>query len=110
MNTNSQAQRGHVGRAGGAPNYKNVEDGVPYGGDEAGEEDIIVVTANIAVNEVNSSKHAEGAAEVCPRPPSLPAFGGGRVFNTAATTVSSSGSRGVLAEIGNQQQGGVCHQ
>jgi hypothetical protein len=80
------------------------------GGDEAGEEDVKVATANIAVNEVISSEHAEGAAEVHPRPLLLPAFGSGRVSNTAATDVLSSGSRGALVEIRNQQQGGVCHQ
>jgi hypothetical protein len=36
---------------------------------------------------------AEGAAEVCPCPPSLPAFGNGRVSNTAATDISSEGGR-----------------
>ena len=48
MNANSQAQQGHVGRAGGVPNYKNVEDGPPFAGiefndrrdDKAGEENI----------------------------------------------------------------------
>ncbi len=140
MNANSKAQRGRVERAGGIPNYKNVEDGPPFagiefndGGDEeegeenikvataniavnevisgeraegaaevhpciefndsgdynAGEEDIKVVTANITVNEMICGECAEGAAEVCPRPPSLPAFGSGRVSNTAATAVSS---------------------
>jgi hypothetical protein len=56
------------------PNNKNVKDGPPFagikfndGGDkEAGMEDIKVTTANIAVNEVISSDHAEGAAEVHP--------------------------------------------
>ncbi len=52
-----------------------------------GEEDIKVATANIAVNEVISSEYAKDAAEVRPRPPSLPAFGSGRVSNTAATAV-----------------------
>jgi len=101
MNVNSQAQRGCVGCAGGIPNYKNVEDGPPFAGiefndggdEEAGEEDIKVATANITVNEVISGERAEGAAEVHPPPPSLPAFGSGRVSNTAATAVSSSGSR-----------------
>jgi hypothetical protein len=62
MNANSQAQQGCVERAGGVPNYKNIEDGPPFagiefndGGDEvAGEEDIKVATANIAVNEMIS--------------------------------------------------------
>ncbi len=63
------------------------------GDDNAGEEDIKVATANIAVNKMISSECAEGAAEVCPRPPSLPAFGSGRVSNTAATAVSSEGGR-----------------
>jgi hypothetical protein len=128
----------------GIPNYKNVQDGSPFadiefndgGDDKAGEEDIKVVTANIAVNEVISGERAEGAAEghpciefndsrddnageedikvaraniavnkmisgecaevaaeVCPHPPLLPAFGSGRVSNTAATAVSSQGGR-----------------
>jgi hypothetical protein len=102
MNTNSQAQRGHVGYAGGIPNYKNIKDGPPFPsiefndgrGDEAGEEDIKVVTANIAVKVVISGEHAESASEVHPCPLSLPAFGSGRVSNTAATAVLSSGSRG----------------
>jgi hypothetical protein len=102
MNTNSQAQRGCVGRAGGIPNYKNVKDGPLFAsiefndgrGDEVGEEDIKVATVNIAVNEVISSKCAEGAAEVRPCPLLLPAFGSSRVSNTAATAVLSSGSRG----------------
>jgi hypothetical protein len=62
MNANSQAQQGRVGHARGVPNYKNVEDSLPFaeiefddgGGDKAGEEDIKVATANIAVNEVIS--------------------------------------------------------
>jgi hypothetical protein len=102
MNANSQAQLGWVGSTGGIPNYKNVEDGPPFagiefndgGGDEAGEEDIKVVTANHAVNEMISGERAEGAAEVRPHPPLLPAFDSGRVSNTAATAVLSSGSRG----------------
>jgi hypothetical protein len=64
------------------------------GGDEAGEEGIKVATANIAVNEGISGERAEGAAEVHPRPPLLPAFGSGRVSNAAATADSSSGIRG----------------
>jgi hypothetical protein len=56
-------------------------------------EDIKVVTMNITVNEMISGECAEGAAEVHPRPPSLPAFGSGRVSNTAATAVSSEGER-----------------
>ncbi len=40
-----------------------------------------------------SGECAEGAAEVRPRPPLLPAFGSGRVSNTAATAVSSEGGR-----------------
>ncbi len=43
--------------------------------------------------EMISSECAEGAAEVRPCPPMLPAFGSGRVSNTAATTVSSEGGR-----------------
>jgi hypothetical protein len=74
MNANSQAQRGLVERAGGIPNYKNVKDAPPIAGiefnngryEEAGEEDIKVVTANIAVNEVISGERAEDAAEVHP--------------------------------------------
>ena len=62
MNANSQVQRGCVECAGGIPNYKNVKDGPLFagiefndGGDEvAGEEDIKVATANIAVNEMIS--------------------------------------------------------
>ncbi len=111
MNANSQAQQGCVGRAGGVPNYENVKDGPPFasiefndgGGDKVGEKGIIVATANIAVNKVISGEHAEGAAEVHPRTLLLPAFGSGRVSNTSATAVLSSGSRGVLAEICNQQ-------
>jgi hypothetical protein len=60
MNANSQVQRGCVECAGGILNYKNDKDGPPFaaiefndGGDEeAGEENIKVATANIAVNEV----------------------------------------------------------
>jgi hypothetical protein len=74
MNANSQAQQGCVGCAGGIPNYKNVEEGPPFAGiefndggdDKTGEEDIKLVTANIAVNEVISGECAEGAAEVHP--------------------------------------------
>jgi hypothetical protein len=69
-----------------------------------------VATANIAVNEVISGECAEGTAEVRPCPPSLPAFGSGRVSNTAATAVLSSGSSGDTSRICNQQQGGICHQ
>jgi hypothetical protein len=58
-----------------------------------GEEDIKVATANIAVNEMIFGECAEGAAEVCPRPPLPPAFGNGRVSNTVATAVSSEGGR-----------------
>jgi hypothetical protein len=61
--------------------------------DNAGKEDIKVATSNIAVNEMISGKCAEGVAGVHPRPPSLPAFGSGRVSNTAATAVSSEGGR-----------------
>jgi hypothetical protein len=57
------------------------------------EEDIKVATANIAVNEMISGECAEGAAGVHLRPPLLPAFGSGRVSNTAATAVSSEGGR-----------------
>ncbi len=75
MNANSQAQQGRVECAGGIPNYKNVQDGPPFAGiefndggdEEAGEENIKVATANIAVNEVISSECAEGAVEVHPR-------------------------------------------
>jgi hypothetical protein len=74
MNANSQAQRGCVECAGGVSNYKNVKDGSPFAGidfndgrdEEAGEENIKLTTANIAVNEVISDEHAEGAAEVHP--------------------------------------------
>jgi hypothetical protein len=52
-----------------------------------------VATVNITVNEMISGKCAEGAAEVRPHPPSLPAFGSRRVSNTAATAVSSEGER-----------------
>ncbi len=61
--------------------------------DNAGEEDIKVATANIAVNEMIFGECSEGAAEVHPRPPLLPAFGDSRVSNTAATAVSSEGGR-----------------
>jgi hypothetical protein len=76
MNANSQAQQGHVERAGGIVlNYKNIKDGSPFAGiafndggdEEAGEEDIKVATANIALNEVISGERARGAAEVHPR-------------------------------------------
>jgi hypothetical protein len=63
------------------------------GDDNAGEEDIKVATANIAVNEKIFGECAECAAEVCPCPQLLPAFGNGRVPNTAATAVSSEGGR-----------------
>ncbi len=63
------------------------------GDEDAGEEDIKLVTANIAVNEMVFGECAEGAAEVSPYPPSLPAFGNCRVSNTAATAVSSEGGR-----------------
>jgi hypothetical protein len=74
MNGNSQAQRGCVEHAVGIPNYKNVEDGPPFAGiefndgrdEEAGEEDVKVVTANIAVTELIPGEHGEGAAEVHP--------------------------------------------
>jgi hypothetical protein len=86
----------------GVPNYKNVEDDPPFAsiefndgrGVKVGEEDEEVATANIAVNEVISSEGAEGAAEVCPCPPLVPAFGSGRVSNAAAAAVLSSSSRG----------------
>jgi hypothetical protein len=73
-NANSQAQRGCVECAGGIPNYKNIKDGPPFAGiefnegrdEEAGEEDIKVATANIAVNAVISSEGAEGAAKMHP--------------------------------------------
>jgi hypothetical protein len=102
MNANSQAQQGCVRSAVGIPNYKNIKEGPPFAsiefndgrGDKAGEEDIKVATANIAVNEVISSEGAKGAAEVHPHPPLLPAFGSGRVSNAAAAAVLSSGSRG----------------
>jgi hypothetical protein len=65
MNANSQAQRGCVECAGGIPNpnYKKGKYGPPFAGiefndggdEEAGEENIKVATANIAVNEVISS-------------------------------------------------------
>jgi hypothetical protein len=45
------------------------------------EEDIKVATVNITVNEMISGECAEGAAEVRPRPPLLPAFGSSRVPN-----------------------------
>jgi hypothetical protein len=61
------------------------------GDDNTGEEDIKVAIAKIAVNEMISGECAEGAAEVHPCPPLLPAFGSGRVSNTAATAVSSEG-------------------
>jgi hypothetical protein len=100
-NANSQTQRGRIGCTKGVPNYKNIEDGPPLAGiefndggdDNVGEEDIKVATTNIAVNEVISGECAEGAAEVHPCPPLLPAFGSGRVSNTAATAVSSEGGR-----------------
>ncbi len=58
MNANSQVPRGYVEHAGGIPNYKNIKDGPPFTGiefndgkdEEAGEENIKVATANIAVN------------------------------------------------------------
>ncbi len=53
-----------------------------------------MATSNIAVSEVISGEGAESAAEVCPRPPLLPAFGSGRLFIAAAAAVLSSGSRG----------------
>jgi hypothetical protein len=53
---------------------------------------VCLATANIAVNEMISGECVE-AAEVCPCPPSLPAFGSSRVSNTAATAVSSEGGR-----------------
>jgi hypothetical protein len=60
---------------------------------EMSEEDIKVATANIGVNEMISGEYAKDAAEVCPCPPLLPAFGSGRLSNTAATAVSSEGGR-----------------
>jgi hypothetical protein len=74
MNANSQDQQGHAERVGGILNYKNVEDGPPFAGiefndggdEEAGEENVKLATANIAVNEVISIERAEGAAEVHP--------------------------------------------
>jgi hypothetical protein len=101
MNANSQAQRGRVGCTGGVPNYKYIKDHPPLasiefndgGGDKTSEEDIKVATANIAANELIYGECAEGTAEVRPCPPLLPAFVSGRVFNTVATAVLSSGSR-----------------
>ncbi len=61
--------------------------------DDAGGEDIKVATVNITVNEMILGECAERAAEVHPRPPLLPAFGSGRVSNTAATAVLSEGER-----------------
>jgi hypothetical protein len=61
------------------------------GDDDVGGEDIKVATVNITVNEMFLGECAERAAEVHPCPPSLPAFGSGRVSNTAATAVSSEG-------------------
>ncbi len=61
--------------------------------DNMGEENIKVATVNITVNEMISGECAEGAAEVRPCPLSLPAFGSGRVSNTAAAAVSSEGER-----------------
>ncbi len=118
MNANSQAQQGCIGCAGGLPNYKNIKDGPPLagiefndgGGGKVGEENIKLATANIAVNEVISSERAEGAAEVHPCPPLLPAFGSGRVSNTAATAVCLLVEGGIIAKICSQQLGGVCHQ
>jgi hypothetical protein len=74
MNANSQAPQGHVGRAGHVSNYKNIKNKPPYTGiefndgkdKEAGMEDIKVATANITVNEVISTEHTEGAANVRP--------------------------------------------
>jgi hypothetical protein len=63
------------------------------GNDDAGGEDIKVGTVNITVNEMILGECAERAAEVHPCPPSLPAFGSGRVSNTAATAVSSEGEK-----------------
>ncbi len=78
-----------------------VKDGPPFAsiefngrGDEASEEDEEVVAANIAVNVAIPGEGAEGAAEVRPRPQSLPAFGSGTVSNAAAAAVLSSGNRG----------------
>ncbi len=64
------------------------------GGDKAGEEDEEVVTVNMAVNVVIPGEGAEGAAEVRPCPPLLPAFGSVRVSNAAVAAFLSSGSRG----------------
>jgi hypothetical protein len=76
-----------------SPPFASIEfnDG---GGDGAGEEDEEVAAANIAVNVLIPSEGAEGAADVHPRPPSLPALYSGRVSNAAAAAVLSSGSRG----------------
>jgi hypothetical protein len=63
------------------------------GDDDAGEEDIKVSTVNITVFEMILSECAQRATEVHPCPPSLPAFGSGRVSNTAAPAVSSEGER-----------------
>ncbi len=52
-----------------------------------------MATANIAVKEVISGEYAEGAAEVHPCSPLLPAFGSNIVSNTAATAVSSEGGK-----------------
>ena len=72
-----------------------VKDGPPFasiefndgGGDKAGEEDEEVGTANIPVKMVIPGEGGEGAAEVHPCPPLLPAFGSGRVSNAAAAAV-----------------------
>ena len=58
MNANSQVQQGCVEHAGGIPNYKNIKDSPPFAGiefndggdEEAGEENIKMATANVAVN------------------------------------------------------------
>jgi hypothetical protein len=63
------------------------------GDDNVGGEDIKVGTVNITVNEMILGECAEHAAEVRPCPPSLPAFGSGRVSNTAATADSSEGEK-----------------
>ncbi len=59
------------------------------GDDNAGEEDIKVVTVNITVNEMISGECAQGAAEVRPCPPLLPAFGSGRASNTNSVTMQT---------------------
>jgi hypothetical protein len=87
-----------------------VKDGPPFPSiefndgrsDEACEEDEEVAAAKIPVNVVIPGEGAEGAAEVHPRPPSLPEFGSGRCPMQQPQLFCLLVAGGVLTETCNQ--------